>query len=183
MVIDPYAEGDIMEMYPALQGIKPPDIPSINPDTFFRWMAFVYDPNSPMIHGFQDLKQRKEAAADEVGFKLKHALDHMPVVVDFLQKMVKSREWTLIVSYENFYDELTEKVNTKLSDGTQDDQLKALEKKTKSLAEMRNIIAILPQLYKEFFGGDEELQKVAEQDITPELVSKMTKKKTQIPAV
>lgn len=141
-----------------------------------RFAAWVYDPHSPLINKFPDIRERKKQALLMVGPTTE---DHDSTIAILLLKYVfKSREWTLICSYENTYDELTDRVNQKIEGVNDDDIIKASERKTKLLDHMEKICFKISELKKRFYSEDEDLLDASEENeiFSPENIAAMGKR-------
>lgn len=184
MVVDPDSKGLITTAYPHLDVIFKSRITDEGEliglageelDKAIRILAYCYDPNSPLIAQYPDLIKRKERACQMI------TLDYKKIpslyVVLFLQKVIKVREWTLIMSMEGSFDELTEIINEPIKKDVADkDILTAVEKKSKLRVEMSAIIDEINARKSKFFFNDEDLIKEEAVGLRPEDYAKLTKK-------
>lgn len=100
------------------------------------------------------------------------------LTVQVLQQVIKNREWTLICSFENTYDELTDRVNEKIFGDNDDDIIKAVERKTKLLDHMEKICFKISELKKVFYAEDADLleAETVNEPFSPENVAALGKK-------
>jgi hypothetical protein len=106
----------MQDKYPFLKGLftETPFTQS-QLDKAIRFMCCAYDPASPLIRSLSDLKARKTQAAKTSGFENYHLIP-MDMILVFLGKVVKCREWTLLVATEECYDEYIELLMQPISD-------------------------------------------------------------------
>lgn len=175
MIINPECEGNIFDTYPQLQPLVPAGTnDAVTWHSYFRYLALCYDPNSPLIRQYADLKLRKEAAKNIVGYE---EGEYPAVAIQFIKNIVGQREWTLICSLDFTFDEYTDKVNTRIIMGEDPDkELKAVELKNKMLTQMAEMIEKRDVLIRKMFQSDDDLVDIELADMTPEKIAKMGKK-------
>lgn len=162
MAINPATSRRMLDAYPHLTPISADD-------AFLRWLAYVYDPGSPLITAHPDFRRRKEAASEITGHQYRP--EDIEVIKMFLREVVKTREWRIICVIEYLFDEneglLYDSIDK--SKGVKDaDIITAAEKKDKLKKQMIEMIAELPKLKQAFFGGDEDLEEPVFKPKTPE---------------
>jgi hypothetical protein len=180
MIINPLCDGDILDFYPNLQTIVPKSLPGTsNLDKQIRFLAWVYDYNSPAVKEYSDITRRKIWAKQEVGMTTNANYE---LTINFLTKVINNRVWTLICSLESTFIEYTERVNKKIEDddtGKEIDILKAVEIKNKLLTQMHDMIEKIDNLYSRLFAGDDSLKEEFDERnvFTPESVAQQIKKR------
>lgn len=180
MVIRPDTEGMIIESYPFLEEIfeglsfslegESFDIKSMTADSVLRYMAFVFDPHSPMIRQHGEIRVRKEKAGKETN--IKPASVPSKVVVKFLTSVVASRDWAYIATLENNYEEYLDILNKTVNIDDENELIKTIDLKGKLRAQLREMRTEIPALYEEFFCNDEVLIKEHKVAATPEEIAK-----------
>lgn len=170
MMINPYVKVPVMEEYDALCDIwrkfqeyresanDETDFDETDFDKYIRYASLVFDPSSPLIKQYSDIKTRRERASKEIGYG---GYDRRQIEVFLLQDVYRSSDWTLICSIDNHFAELTEKVNKIVEmSNDPDKELKAVEFKGKMIEQMGKLITTRKELIREFFGGDQELEEM-----------------------
>jgi|SRR5690606_704572 len=167
MIIDPFGESILYEDKRLAAILKDLNIqPSIGVDMLLRFIVLVYEPGSPLIHKYPDIRERKEEARAQLKFtgKENHAL-----TIQILKRVIKKRDWTLICSFENAFDEFTDRVNEELTSDDDEGLIKAVERKAKLLEHMERFCAKVKDLKKVFYCEDDELEASDEEDdLSPE---------------
>ncbi len=178
----------MLKAYPRLKEICPDDVEDMaNCDLVLRYVCFLYDPKSPLIAGERDLNYRKQVAAELAGFTLGdddaflqplYASQYdwvTSLIMRFLIRFIKQRQWALICSIEMAYWEGITRIMKPIEKptGSKDwDELKALEMKAKLKDEAEKDLRRLDTLYKNFFNEDDELEGAAKNvRITPEMIA------------
>lgn len=167
-------------------------------DKVMRYIIYLYDKGTGLIHEFQsDLKARKEAAATDAGFKKEadwpeEILSVMElrdqksfeVIMAFL-RLQKHNVWTEIcVTEQELHEFQTLRMTTignkdkgKKKDKTAEedkDILIAAEKKEKLMKACQERIKSLESLYEQFYGDNKELIAVEfEEMVTPEKAERL----------
>lgn len=165
-------------------------------DNLIRYIFFLYDKNSQLIHEYQtDLKARKEEAAKDAGYRRqtggtwgKEIQDVMDIqdhdataaIMKFL-KIQRHNVWTeIVVTEQELFDYQVMRftpVGKKGKKSTADDEKKIIESTVKKEALRKACnerIAALEVLYEQFFGDNKDLI-AAEFDemITPEKAERL----------
>jgi uncharacterized protein (UPF0305 family) len=126
-------------------------------DSYIRYIALVYDPYSPYVRKYPDIRKRKDNAARKIGIRASSV--PISLIVWFLRDVIQNTEWVLIASNENTFDEFVERVNTPISDFDDDEEklIKAVERKSKLLDYMQQINKRIKDLKKTFYQEDDDL--------------------------
>src|SRR5690606_22800263 len=93
MVIDPNTEGDIHEAYPHLDVIEWGETPAEIRDKFIRYLAWCYDPESPLVKKQPEMKARKLLAAQYTGYD---GVWLYKQAAQFLIRILKNKDWAYI---------------------------------------------------------------------------------------
>ena len=187
-LFNPLVKKGMLKTYPELSEIAPD-----NHDTlpFFenvlRYICLLYDPKSPLITRERDSNYRKSLAAELAGFDTEgdeaflqtiydSSLDWVTtLIMRFLIRLVKQRQWAFICAIEMAYWEGIKRIMkpiTKAEGGKEWDELKSLDLKARLKDEAEKDLRRLDTLYKEFFNEDEGLEKAAKNiRITPEMIA------------
>lgn len=147
-----------------------------------KYVCFLYDPESDLIKEFQELKERKIAAATEAGFErgpggkwskqLQAVMDIRDeemhgVIIAFL-KIFKNPEYTDIVVTEQELDEI-QSMRFKAIDDKSEDLYGDAKKKDILMDSAARRRASLKILKLQFYGDNKDLEKPEfEEMITPE---------------
>lgn len=180
MAVNPETKGRIVEAYPHLAKMlhEANLTHGADEDSLLRYLAYVYDPASPMVRAFPDIRERKKYAGEAT--KYRHTEAHTTMVVFFLQKVVRSLEWRVICAKEHAFGEYEERVYDVIKTGEDvkdTDIMAAATKKDILLKQMREIAIELPELKSHFYGEDKDLEKAAEKkDYSPEAMAGKVKK-------
>jgi hypothetical protein len=191
-LFNPLVKKDMLAAYPRLREIEGSfDANHTLVDKVLRYICMLYDPKSPLIIGERDLNYRKTVAADLAGFDSEaddtflqelyaSTLDWTTtLVMRFLIRFIKQRQWALICSIEIAYWEGVQRIMRPIEKGIGDkkdyDELKALEVKAKLKDEAEKDLKRLDTLYKSFFNEDDDLENAAKNiRITPEMIASKT---------
>jgi hypothetical protein len=186
---NPLTEGKMLQEYPRLSEIVSPEWMDENADGILRFVVMVYDPSSPLIKGERDLNFRRMAAFELAGIdndelmKLICAHAHRYVselTIKYLIRFPKSKEWAAVVATEFCFWEGCQKLLEPISGDGSKSQLEAVQKKGLIKDELDKDIKRLDSYYKQFFGGDEDLEKkVKRRGTSPELMAKMKTENVQ----
>lgn len=180
MAVNPELPGRLVDHYPHLGELlhKCELTHGDDSDKLIKYLAWVYDPASPMAKSFTDPRERKKHAEERTKYKYTDA--HRLFTVLFLQQVVRSMEYRVILAKEHAFGEYEERVYDPIDtgEGVKDtDIIAATQKKSALLKEMREIAQELPQLKEHFYGGDKELEQAAERKVfTPEGIAGRVKK-------
>jgi hypothetical protein len=146
-----------------------------NKNEILKYFVLLYDPKSPLIEQYHDIKERKYEAAVLAGFRLgkdgfsdsvlQIIENKNPFVVDiaevFLTKIYHGRKYR---EYQVLYQELDEYSRMRhesIKETTDKDQLIAAEKKTKLRQACIEIHEQLDKLEKEIFGDNDDMLEMA----------------------
>lgn len=184
-IANPLHPEPILEAYSWLNAIIQPDWHDGYLDRLMRYMILVYDPKSPLIHNERDFGSRRNIAAELAGFTesdedfmtgvftMTH--DFFPeLVVAFLKRFARSKEYAAIVVVENCFWESVQKLIEPISGKDSKAELEAVQKKSAIKDELDKDMARLEKYYKAFFGEDELLEKKAMGRMTPEMIARKT---------
>jgi hypothetical protein len=155
-----------------------------------KYICFLYDKNTQLVHEFQtDLKERKAQAARDAGYRMqnnswsKEIQDVMDIqdkeataaIMTFL-KMQRHNVWTEIIvceqelfDYQSIRFAPVGKKRGKSKDAFDEKTIiESTVKKDALLAACDKRLAILENLYEQFFGDNKDLQSEFQEMITPE---------------
>lgn len=154
-------------------------------DRILRYILLMYDKNSPMISAYQNLQQRKQAAAtiagfdlskEDVGFLFEFKCDEKygdPIgwIMNFLRYQ-NNLLWCLIVSQEQAFYEFTARVIMPVAGDKDKDILSAVNIKNSIMTSQDEIITRLDKYYRQLSGGDDNLEAAikTKKRFTPESV-------------
>lgn len=180
---NPLIEGKLLTEYPKLCEILAPEWEDTAPlDSLLRYMIIVYDPKSPLFRDERDLNYRKSQAAELAGFDMEDEQlliavyeSHYPLFADlivrYLTRFGRSREWAAICAFEFAFWESIRKLMEPISGKTSKEELESVQKKSAIKEEIDKDIKRLDELYRKFLGEDEDLEKKVKQRLRPELVA------------
>jgi hypothetical protein len=189
LLFNPLIKKPMLKAYPRLSEICPAEIDTLPYyDNLLRYVCLLYDPKSPLITSERDLNYRKQVAAELAGFDTDKDEDFLQPVYEskldwattlimrFLIRFIKQRQWALICSIEMAYWEGIQRIMKPIEKGTGDkkdwDELKALEVKARLKDEAEKDLKRLDTLYQSFFGEDDNLENAAKNvRITPESIA------------
>lgn len=182
---------ELLIRFPELKQIEAfRDCISGDRNRIIRYICYLYDPGSPLQSEYQDLKARKEAAAELAGFKRnskglwpestqdifnvinKGDVNIVDMVFEFL-RIINDKTWMILKVNEINFWEYSLMLMENISGKNSKEKLDAANVKTKLREELK-IIASDTELYmKKMFGDEENLQALAKEKlkrITPETV-------------
>ena len=164
MIIDPSVKG-IYSTYPFLKGLGETD------ENVFRYLSYAYDPNSPLVRMFPDIRTRKEEARRRSGYKGECS---NLTAIKFVKNIIKKPLWVLVVSLDNTFDEYADRVNSPIDMEEDDKALKAVELKNKMLTQMSDMLKTRDNLIKQLFDNDRDLEDAESEmkEFKPELIGK-----------
>jgi len=173
MAINPYYEGNLMEMYPILSECLHDKVSdSLLIDKYFRYCSFVLDPQSPMFKDYPDMQLRRRYASDETGWD---GVKDYRIEVLMLKNLYRSREHSMIITAENMMDEYLDILNNPLSIENENDLIKALDLKNKLINHYEQLIELRDKMVKKMSGADEDIEEELSFNPTPEKMAKMKK--------
>ena len=154
MVVDPTTPDDkLFSKYPLLDKITTEEGVKATP-SLIKYIAYVYDPNSPLASSHPDLVSRKEHAKQLT--KHSGTIDNHAIFV-FIARLINNRLWTEIVANETVFDEYTSKVLNPIANLDEDKTLKAVQIKNTMLNQMGEMRQRIKKLRSELFSADEAL--------------------------
>lgn len=187
-LFNPLVKKPMLKAYPRLSEITPHDnerLPHF--DRVIRYICSLYDPKSPLIISERDLNYRKQVAAELAGFDVQEDDAFLQTIYNselewavtlimrYLIRFIKQRQWALICSIEMAYWEGIQRIMKPIAkpEGSKDwDEMKALELKAKLKDEAEKDLKRLDTLYKSFFNEDDDLEDAAKNArITPEMIA------------
>jgi hypothetical protein len=181
-MFNPLVSEKMLQAYPRLSEIIAPEwAADANIDSILRYVSMMYDPKSPLVTVERDLNYRKQVAAEMAGITDEELLTTIftfthqylvELVVKFLIRFVKSKEFTAIIVVESCFWESTKKLLEPIDGETSKAQLEAVQKKAAIKDELDKDIARLEKYYAAFFGDDKELEVKAKGRVTPESIAK-----------
>ena len=168
-------EKNLLKTYPRLGQLGTKD------ENLLRYVGLLYDPRSPLVRDFRDLKMRKQEAAMLAGYNLrkgeadkifdfsdKEALNAVDV---YLKSFISSRLWYMINAREQTIYEYAQRMLKPVEekDGVgEKDLMQSISIKSKLSADMATMNELLDADYNKFFGNDEDLAKATRRGFTPE---------------
>lgn len=174
---NPLCAGEMLTTYPKLNDIVSDDWwDDVYLDKLLRYTVMVYDPESPLIKGEKDLNYRKDVALDlavieDDEIRQQFVTCSYPqtnyngtppyqvgVIMRYLMRYPKSKEWASIVATENCFWESISKLMEPISGKDSKAELEAVEKKAKIKDEIEKDIKRLDAYYKAFYSGDKDLE-------------------------
>lgn len=163
MMVDPYVPGEIEELYPFLKEFvdeeraKPDDkLPSTDWNLYWRWVALVYDPYSPMLTDCPDMEERKKKACDETGVPPNRDEEYRLLALKYVIRCKKPVA-TLLTCTEMLFADYARKVIT-VNDKSDKDALQVQELQGKLLDRMYDMMQRINELRNSLLGGDEKLE-------------------------
>jgi hypothetical protein len=181
---NPLTKDKMLDAYPRLTEIILPEWRTEELDGLLRYIICVYDPKSILVSTERDLNYRKGISAELSGLDMNndelmtsiYTCTHdfiADLIVRFLMRFVKSKEWAAIVIVENCFWESAKKLMEPISGKNSKEELEAVQKKSAIKDELDKDIARLEKYYKSFFGDDDDLQSKAKTRVTPESIAKL----------
>jgi hypothetical protein len=184
-VFNPLTKRKMLEAHPRLNEIISHEwLNETELDGLLRFMVMVYDPKSILVSTERDLNYRKSVAAELSGLNMNdeelmtsiYTFTHdflAELVVRFLTRFVKSKEFAAIVIVENCFWESAKKLLEPISGKDSKAELEAVQKKSAIKDELDKDIARLDKYYKAFFGEDDDLEAKAKSRVTPESIARL----------
>jgi hypothetical protein len=183
----------MLKLYPRLEEVVTNISHGLNDDgvdKVLKYIAFMYDPETPLREKYPDVERRKEFALTLAGFDLDtdttaHSLTAFDeewmadVVVNYLV-LINNRLWTLIVTNEQTFYEYAKRLVAPVqrADGDKDkDVLQGVQIKSKIMEDMDKINDRLTAYYRQISGEDDLMTEVVSKRkrVTPEMMAKMKK--------
>jgi hypothetical protein len=182
-MFNPLTEEPMLDAHPRLKEVITPEMSKDDQlDKLIRYVIMIYDPKSILIFNERDINYRKGVAAQLAGFdldnreyltgvyhcNLKYVVD---LIIKYLTRFVKSKEWAAICAFESAYWESITKVIEPISGKNSRDILTSVQIKAAIKDEIEKDIARLEKLYHKFLGEDDNLIQKATRRVSPELIS------------
>ncbi len=193
-MFNPLVKKKMGDAFPRLYEIVAPEWVDENLDAILRYVCLVYDPKSLLVTAERDLNYRKSVAAElarinmseiavnEAGESLVASVFNCThpyladLIIRYLTRFVKTKEWIAIVVVESCFWESTKKLLEPISGKNSKEELEAVQKKAAIKDELDKDISRLEKYYKAFFGEDEQLEMVAKSKMSPESIARQPKK-------
>lgn len=183
-IFNPLVREDMLQAYPRLNEIILPEWGKAELGNLLRYIILVYDPKSILATTERDLNYRKGVAAELAGFDMNdeaymtsvYTCTHeflAELIMKFLMRFIKSKEWAAIVIVESCFWESAKKLMEPINGKNSKEELEAVQKKSAIKDELDKDIARLDKYYKAFFGEDEDLLLRAKTRVTPESIAKL----------
>jgi hypothetical protein len=149
-----------------------------------RYIFYLYDKSSPMIHFFPDIKRRKRECASLAGFNIAKDVDRLndlyevredrvaDIICDFIMSQ-GSHKWSMIVTNEHTFHEYQRAMFRPILMVKDDKQrMDALLVKSKLREESDTISSKLEAYYSDLFHSETKVIEVAKKKaMTPEQVA------------
>lgn len=197
---NPLVKGKMLNEYSRLCEIISPEWDTPYLDELIRYVICVYDPKSPLAIQERDLNYRKGVAAElakmdmdnndfiQAVYNCSYIMKNVSVedallggdfplisdlIMKYLMRFVKSKEWAAIIIVENCFWESAKKLMEPISGKNSKEELEAVQKKSAIKDELDKDIARLEKYFKSFFGDDDDLALRAKTRVTPESIAKL----------
>jgi hypothetical protein len=182
-MFNPLADQPMLEAFPRLAEIVTGEAAKEEHlDSILRYIILIYDPKSPLIFNERDINHRKGVAAQLAGFDLDDRTylitiyqcnnkNVVNLIIKYLTRFVKSKEWAAICAFESAYWESIAKVIEPISGKNSRDILTSVQIKSAIKDEIEKDIARLEKLYQKFLGEDDALIQKAARRISPEAIA------------
>lgn len=191
--VDQYKTGDNIDlMFPALcDNDEFRSYTGYSRDTLIKYIVFLYDPNSALVEEFENLQNRKDAAATEAGYKRGKSGDWpestkeimnlkndqaRAMILRFL-KTIHNHVWTEICLLEQELDVYNAMRMEPLPTDTKKDNSEILAKRDNLMAMCEKRVRALELHKLKFYADHDDLREKAEDEfpITPENAVEMLK--------
>lgn len=177
---NPLVGGLMLHTHPVLSEIVDPDWQNEYIDSILRYIILVYDPKSALVLNERDLNYRKGIALElahledqEISEPLitsTHSYSSL-LIIRYLKRFARSKEWAAICAFESSFWESIAEVMKPISGKSSREVLDSVQKKAAIKEEIEKDIKRLDQLYRIFFGEDDDLLSKYKRRITPELIA------------
>lgn len=174
MRFNPFGCESLKEKYPVLGEIN-------IDEKSLAFIAYMYDPGTPLRGRFPEMEQRVSAAAElsemeDLGQMWSE--DWVTAVVEFL-RAANNRLWTMIISNEETFYEYARRALSPVStsdDVSDKDILQAATIKSKLLGDMNEIDDRLTGYYRRLTGEDNKLiDAIRVRRLSPEAIAKQAR--------
>jgi hypothetical protein len=170
----------MLQIYPLLSEIVDPEWHDEYLDSILRYILMVYDPKSILVLNERDLNYRKGVALELVSLSDQEVSEALinsthkyspALIIKYLMRFSRSKEWAAICAYESSFWESIKEVIEPISGKNSREKLDSVQKKAAIKEEIEKDIKRLDQLYRTFFGEDDDLLNKNKRRITPELMA------------
>lgn len=170
----------MLQAYPLLSEIVDPDWQDEYLDSILRYIIMVYDPKSPLVINERDLNYRKGIALELAHLEDQEIREPLitsthkyspALIIKYFMRFSRSKEWAAICAFEFAYWESLTEVMKPISGRNSREVLDSVQKKAAIKEEIEKDIKRLDQLYRTFFGEDDDLLNKNKRRITPELMA------------
>ena len=175
MRIDPFFKGDIFEEYPFLEGIPQEDVGELRIQDYIRSLAFILDPNSPIVREYTDLIERRDLVYEMMVYG---GNKNVKIDVWLLVFVYRNNMWTQICANQFRFHDLSEIAFEPIDKTADDDKkFKSATLSRKVLEDMLFISQNNDEMIEKMFMGDENMKGVAQNVyMTPEKFARKNKK-------
>lgn len=148
MLFNPRDPAFVKTFESSIPGVSSRAVKHIKKDQLYRYVALMYDPQSPLVKSVSDYWNRKMEAVEAAGFKIKsdHTLEQVTedfligkneeaidVIIDFLAHL-KSPTWDLIVfMHERLLRYTNDALSSRRSEDTKVDEVYKIGSKIQDL--------------------------------------------------
>ncbi len=181
-LFNPLVDGKMLQQHNRLAEIVTPEMAiDEHLDSILRYTIMLNDPGSPLIKDESDLNNRRGIAAELAGIEDTDLLDKLykhthlyapQLMIDFLRRFAKSKEFAAIVIYETCFWESCRKLIEPISGKDSKAELESVLKKSAIKDEIDKDISRIDKFYKAFFGGDIELEVIGKKRLSPETIGR-----------
>ena len=160
----------------SFKGFSPHKLKVIN------YILLSFDPESPFVKKYVDIKKRRDAVSDYTGLSnvKKETSDQVMgysnpdillMIFEYVQ-FINNRLWSLITVSESVFQEYTKELLLGVDGDDSKDKLQALTLKTKILGALDDISAKLDGYYAIFYADNSDLEEsVKRVSISPESIA------------
>lgn len=177
---NPLVDKPILKAYPVLSEIVDPDWQDEYLDSIMRYILMVYDPKSTLVVNERDMNYRKGLAIELVQIEDQITAEAIinsthkysaSLIIKYLTRFARSKEWAAICAFESSFWESIREVIEPISGKNSREKLDSVQKKAAIKEEIEKDIKRLDQLYRTFFGEDDDLMNKNKRRLTPELIA------------
>ena len=177
---NPLVDGLMLQVFPLLSEIIDPEWNDEYLDSILRYIIMVYDPKSPLVLNERDLNYRKGVALELSRLEDQDIAEPLitsthiyspALTIRYFRRFSRSKEWAAICAFESSFWESLKEVMEPISGKNSREKLDSVQKKAAIKEEIEKDIKRLDQLYRTFFGEDEDLLNKNKRRLTPELMA------------
>lgn len=179
MYINPFLnDGEYVVSYKeeidgCLAGIDDFNVSDLHFDNYMRYCALVFDPNSPAVVDYPELKVRKEKIKSMLGYM---GREDRRFEVRLIVRVYQNKQFTYLTTIQNVFDDYAEKANMVLEGLDEDKLMKTTQLKTKLINDMGDLLDKERQAMSSMFFGDKDMvEDFKKARKTTETVAKMGK--------